>query len=237
MKLSFPIYHLKRQARILSRKESITLLEALDRIAAIEGFPSWSLLAAKHSATPPASRLFSRLKPGDLLLLGARPGHGKTSLSLELAVTAMKAGRHSMFFSLEFTESHCVKAFEAIGENMDTYDGRFTFDGSDEICAEYIERKMASAPQGSFVVVDYLQVLDQRRSVPPISEQIASLRLFAKERGFIFVFISQISREYDYSTKPLPDVGDVRLPNPLDLKLFDKACFLNNGELRVVVSP
>lgn len=27
----------------------------------------------------------------------------------------------------------------------------------------------------------------------------------------------------------MPDLADVRLPNPLDLKLFDKMVFLNNG--------
>ena len=33
MKLSAPIYHLKRTAKILSREENIPLHEALDRIA------------------------------------------------------------------------------------------------------------------------------------------------------------------------------------------------------------
>ena len=40
-----------------------------------------------------ASALFARLSPGDLVLLGARPGHGKTQLSLKLAVEAMKSGK------------------------------------------------------------------------------------------------------------------------------------------------
>ena len=31
--------------------------------------------------------------------------------------------------------------------------------------------------------------------------------------------------------KPCPGLGDVRLPNPLDLTLFNKACFLNNGTI------
>ncbi|RUU73632.1 DNA helicase, partial [Mesorhizobium sp. M7A.T.Ca.TU.009.01.3.1] len=37
---------------------------------------------------------------------------------------------------------------------------------------------------------------------------------------------------YDPAKKPCPDIGDVRLPNPLDLSLFDKTCFLNKGEIR-----
>jgi hypothetical protein len=46
------------------------------------------------------------------------------------------------------------------------------------------------------------------------------------------VFISQIARSYEMSTKPFPDMADLRLPNPLDLTLFDKSCFLNNGSVR-----
>ncbi|RWX70261.1 DNA helicase, partial [Mesorhizobium sp. M2A.F.Ca.ET.039.01.1.1] len=37
---------------------------------------------------------------------------------------------------------------------------------------------------------------------------------------------------YDPARRPFPDIGDIRLPNPLDLSLFDKACFLNKGEIR-----
>ena len=72
MKLSAPVYRLKREARLLSRRENIPLHKALDRIAATEGFRSWSLLAAK--LPEPVDELFSRLHPGDLVLVGARPG-------------------------------------------------------------------------------------------------------------------------------------------------------------------
>ncbi len=47
----------------------------------------------------------------------------------------------------------------------------------------------------------------------------------------IMVFIAQIDRSFEVARKPLPDIGDIRLPNPLDLQLFDKACFLNNGKM------
>ena len=92
MKLSAPIYYLKRKAKLLSRKDGTTLHSALDRVAIEEGYGSWSLLAAKHAATTPASRLFAQLAPGDLVLIGARPGQGKTLMSLELSVEAMKSG-------------------------------------------------------------------------------------------------------------------------------------------------
>ena len=48
----------------------------------------------------------------------------------------------------------------------------------------------------------------------------------------IMVFVSQVDRSYDPAKKPCPDLDDVRLPNPLDLTLFSKTCFLNNGEVQ-----
>jgi replicative DNA helicase len=80
--------------------------------------------------------------------------------------------------------------------------------------------------------VDYLQLLDQRRENPELMVQVRALKSFARERGLIMVFISQIDRSYDPSKKPCPDMDDVRLPNPVDLTLFNKTCFLNDGEVR-----
>jgi replicative DNA helicase len=232
MKLSAPVYRLKRKAKLLSRQENIPHHAALDRIAAEEGFGRWSLLAANMSAAGPARTLLDRLLPGDLLLVGARPGHGKTLFSLELAVGAMKSGRRGAFFTLEYTEEHMLDRFRAIGADPKNFDGLFAFENSDAICADYIVASLDAAPGGTLVVVDYLQLLDQKRENPALDIQVRELKSFARERGLVLVFISQIDRSYDPLKKPFPDMGDVRLPNPLDLKLFDKACFLNDGEVR-----
>jgi replicative DNA helicase len=232
VKLSAPIYHLKRKAKILSREERIPLHEALDRIAVKEGFSSWGLFLAKESATTPASKLFSRLRPGDLVLVGARRGHGKTLMSLELAAEAMKSGNRSVFFTLEYTERDFLDRVRVIGVEMARFDGLFEFDGSDAISADYIMERLASAARGTLAVVDYLQLLDQKRENPELKTQIHALSSFARVRGLIVVFISQIDRSYDPAKKPFPDLRDVRLPNPVDLTLFNKTCFLNNGAVQ-----
>lgn len=232
MMLSAPVYHLKRQARLLSREGKIPLHEALDRVAAREGFSNWSLLASKASEAAPAGRLFAQLAPGDLVLVGARPGQGKTLMSLELAVEAMKSGNRGVFFTLEYTQRDVLDRFRAIGADPVRFNDLFEFDSSDAISADYIVRALGSAPSGTLVVIDYLQLLDQKRENPDLMAQVRTLKAFAGDRGLILVFISQIDRSYDPATKPCPDIGDVRLPNPLDLSLFNKACFLNEGEIR-----
>lgn len=233
MKLSAPIYYLKRQARDLSRNENIPLIKALDRIAGKEGFSSWSLLAARASAASPSSELLDRLNPGDMVLLGARPGQGKTMMGLQLIAEAVKQGRRGVFFTLEYNDTDVLSRFKTVGGNLAAANGLFEFDNSDAINSDYIMDRLASAQPGTIAVIDYLQLLDQKRCNPELMVQIRALKAFASDNGLIMVFISQIDRSYDASAKSCPDLADVRLPNPLDLALFDKSCFLNDGRMRI----
>lgn len=179
----------------------------------------------------PAGKLFAQFLPGDMVLVGARPGQGKTLMSLELAVEAMRAGNRAVFFTFEYTHTDILDRFRAIGVEPADFDGRFEFDNSDAISADYVIDRLRTVPRGTLAVIDYLQLLDQKRENPELMVQVRTLRAFAREKGLILVFISQIDRSYDLSKKPFPELGDVRLPNPLDLSLFDKLCFLNGGEI------
>jgi len=232
MKLSAPIYRLKRNARLLAREKNLPLNRALDLIARQEGHESWSLLAARLSAETPAAKLFSRLTQGDLLLVGARPGHGKTLLGFELALEAIKSGSCGKFFSLEFGARDAKACLRATGTDQGALHDRLEFDGSDAIGADYLMTVLKAAPRGTLVVIDYLQLLDQKRDRPDLMTQVRALKDFASASGLILVFLSQIDRSYDSAAKQFPGVEDVRLPNPLDLKLFNKTCFLQDGQIQ-----
>jgi len=233
MKLSAPVYHLKRQARALSREQGIPLNKALDRIARSEGFSTWGLLAERTSATTPSSELLAQLNPGNLVLLAARPGQGKTQLGIRLIVEAVQLGRRAVLFTLEYNEREFAAHFEANGGDPLTCNGLFEFDNSDAINSDHIMNRLTSAPSGTVIVIDYLQLLDQKRSNPDLIVQIHALKAFARARGLIMVFIAQVDRSYDATVKPFPELCDVRLPNPLDLTLFDKSCFLNAGRVQI----
>ncbi|SMH57201.1 DNA helicase [Mesorhizobium australicum] len=233
MKLTASIPHLKRKAKLAARSAGLPLHAALDGVAREEGFASWSLLAARHTCSISARELHVRLRPGDLVLVGARPGQGKTLLSLELAVEAAKAGHRSVFFTLEYTMRDVLDRLRAIGVEPSGLEGRFEVDLSDAISADHVMKALAEAPRGALAVIDYLQLLDQRRDNPDLATQVRRLKAFAADRGVILVFISQIDRAYDAGKKSVPDWSDVRLPNPLDLALFDRAVFLNGGEIRL----
>ncbi|MBB3461153.1 DNA helicase [Rhizobium sp. BK377] len=230
MKLSAPIYQLKRRAKLLARTDTIPLHQALDRIAQEEGFTAWSLLSSQHEST--ASPMLSQLADGDLLLIAARPGHGKTLLGLQLLLDAVRQARRATFFTLEYTEAQTLQRLHALPEGH-VLGEKIEIVTSDEISADYIMRHLAGAPKGTVAVIDYLQILDQQRIKPSLSEQVTALRSFARETGIVLAFISQIDRSFEADDRGLPDLTDIRLPNQLDLRLFSKACFLHNRDVQL----
>jgi hypothetical protein len=231
MKPTVPIYQLKRKAKLLARQTSTPLHAALDRLAIEQGYRSWSLLSAKHAETSPAEILYRSLKRGDMLLVGARPRQGKTLMALSLAIEAMKAGNRAFFFSLDYTTADLLGCFRVLDVEPARFGNQFSFDFSDAINAGYMIETLENAAPGTLVVVDYLQLLDQRRENPPLSDQVSALSAFARRRDLIIVFVSQIDRAYDAALKPLPDIADVRLPNPIDLSQFSRTCFLQGGSV------
>ena len=233
MKLSAPLYSLKRKARLLSRKDNIALHEALDQVASEEGYSSWSLLLAKKAENVSADEVFRQLKPGDMVLLGARPRQGKTLLSLELLIRGIDHGNHGAFFTLEYTEQDVRERLKRIRPEWEGSRKLLVFDTSDDVSADYIMAHMDAAPYGTLIVIDYLQLLDQRRDKPALTEQVAALKTFAEAKGLILIFISQIDRFYNPSLKPCPGIHDIRLPNPLDLSLFNKMCFVQAGAIQM----
>lgn len=231
IRLSAPVYRLKRRAKLLARREKIPLHEALNRIAREEGFNAWSALSARLAANAPGSALLPQLADGDMLLLGARPGHGKTLMGLRLLLDAARAGRRAVFFTLEYSEREAMWRIESL-EGGDT--GHMPeIVTSDEISADFIVRHLSGTPRGTVAVVDYLQILDQERSKPPLLKQMPALRAFARENRIVLGFIAQIDRAFDPEHAVLPGLGDVRLPNPIPADTFSKACFLHAGEMRL----
>jgi len=232
MRLTAPIYKLKRQAKAMARTKSIPLHQALDRVAEAEGYRSWSHLARSAETRRPAESILNALKEGDLALVGGRPGHGKTLLGLEMAALAPKIGRRGLFFTLDYNEGD-VQAYLA---GMNVKEPFPIIDTFDDICAEHIIGRTSRQDGAAIAVVDYMQLLDQKRSHPELGSQIRALKACAVRTGLIVVMISQINRVFELSGRAVPGLSDVRLPNPVDLSLFNLACFLHDGQIEVAAA-
>ena len=105
MKLSAPVHVLKSKAKKLKKEKSLKMSEALDLVAKDEGVASWSLLQKKAKELFPKTReeVLGYLNPGDLLLIAARPGLGKTTFTLQILLQAIHEDLKCFFFSLEYT--------------------------------------------------------------------------------------------------------------------------------------
>lgn len=229
-----PIHRLKRQARQQARQEDIPLHAALDRVAATQGFQSWSHLSAAHPGMSPADRLATTLQSGEMILLAARPGQGKTLLALELAARARTLGRTGHVFTLDDTEDEVRARLSGLGVEAAVIDA-LHIDTSDDISAGHVIAQLARRPGPALIVIDYLQLLDQRRTHPGLEDQIRLLRDHVTASGDICLILAQIHRSFGATGRDMPGPGDIRLPNPLDLTLFDRAGFLHEG--RFVLGP
>ncbi|MEW5421464.1 DNA helicase [Amorphus sp. 3PC139-8] len=231
MRLSAPIYRLKHRAKLHARSERIALGKALDHVAREEGFATWGLLAAAYARTSPSKVLLSRLGNGDLLLLGARPGHGKTAMGLQLLLDAAHEGRRAIYFTLFHTRAEAIGQFQAIRATPADLGPPLSIVTSDAIGADFIIRSMSDAAPGTLALIDYLQLLDQEKTKPDLMTQIAALQSFAQKRGVILVFLSQIQRSYDPARNPLPALRDISRSDAFDPAAFSKTCFLHDGNV------
>lgn len=232
MPLSAAIPSLKNKAKKLRRAQSIPLSEALDRVAAAEGYATWSLLASKAASRK--AEVLDRLASGDLVLVGARPGQGKTIFALRVLVSSLQRHGQGWFFALQNDTFDLDTAFERLGERRGAFADALVFEHSDEICAQHIiERVGGSVSKDAVVVIDYLQLLDQRRKSPSLQQQVSELAAFAQRTGCIIILISQIRSAFDAKARRLPSTSDIRLLDDLDTSVFTKVVFLHEGRVRV----
>jgi replicative DNA helicase len=136
-------------------------------------------------------KLLAGMRGGDLLILAARPGVGKTSLALNMAVNAAKQGTVVAFFSLEMPSQQLVQrllAAEARIDNNRIRTGRlndsdwheiiqagealhktaFSIDDSPDLSIMELRAKArrqlrAAEPGKALIVVDYLQLMSSSR--------------------------------------------------------------------------
>lgn len=177
---------------------------------------------------------------GDLVIVGARPGMGKTSFAVNIAVEiAKRKGCAVAIFSLEMSKTQVASRMLSSEALIDSYkfrNGRFddVENGWERLCqaatalsgAEiYIDDTTGITVSGmkaklrrlnnlGFVVIDYLQLMQSDRKIDnrvlEIGEISRGLKLLAKELGVPVMTCAQLSRATDRSKTQKPMLSDLR---------------------------
>ena len=184
-------------------------------------------------------RMITGLNKSDLIILGARPGMGKTSFALNIARNvAVTGGKTVCFFSLEMTRDQLAQRMlssEAgikseklrtgdldadewtrltqAGENLSK--AEIYFDETSSITVQQMKAKLLRMKKVDLVVIDYLGLMHSAKHtdnrVQEISEITRNLKVMAKDLKVPVIACAQLSRGTEVKGKShRPALSDLR---------------------------
>lgn len=184
-------------------------------------------------------RMITGLNKSDLIILGARPGMGKTSFALNIVRNvAVNTGKTVCFFSLEMTRDQLAQRMlssEAgikseklrtgeldddewtrlaqAGESLSK--ANIYFDESSNITVPEMKAKLRRMNKVDLVVIDYLGLMHSPRNidnrVQEISEITRNLKIMAKDLKVPIIACAQLSRGTEGKGKShRPALSDLR---------------------------
>lgn len=208
--------------------------------------------------------LLGGLRPGQLVVLGARPGMGKSALALDVAQSVAGMGGPVLVCEAEMSGVELgMRALAAGGVNS----GRLASGRLDEIDFQRLEtrlealrglpvlindrpsptllsirsraRKMAAGGGLSLVIVDYLQLMEgarQERRELDVAAFSRGLKALAKELGVPVLALAQLNRGLEARSDKRPVLSDLRDSGQLEQDA-DVVLFLYRDEVYNPDSP
>ena len=188
-------------------------------------------------------QLHGGFRPGQLVVLGARPSMGKTALVLGMAVAAARRDVPTLYCSLEMSRAEVSARFlamegvstdvqaaglsardwaraEQAREKLQTWPLRVDDDAAATVMTVRSRaRRMASREGLGLVVVDYLQLLTHRETEnrqTQVAEISRELKRLARELGVPVVAVSQLSRNLEAREDKVPRLADLRESGQLE---------------------
>ena len=215
---------------------SSTILDAYDQINKLAGPDREKYLGIKTGYSA-VDRKIGGLNKSDLILIAARPGMGKTSFALNIAVNVALKKRKVAVFSLEMSSEQItsrILSCEALVEsnrlrsgNLESEDWvklaqtaqilsgtQIFIDDTAGITISEMKAKLRRLRDVDLVIVDYLQLMSSTGNtdnrVQVVSEMTRNLKLMARELNVPVVVLSQLSRATESRTGHRPMLSDLR---------------------------
>jgi replicative DNA helicase len=183
-------------------------------------------------------RVLAGMGNSDLVLVGARPGMGKTSFCLNIGTNVAKStGKAVAIFSLEMSAEQLVNRVISSEALIDSYALRtgelkpeqwdhiaqaasslsgcdILIDDTPGITVSAMKAKLRRVQNLGLVVIDYLQLMQSDKKIEnrtqEVSDMSRALKIMAKELNVPVICCSQLSRTTEGRTNKRPMPSDLR---------------------------
>ena len=183
-------------------------------------------------------RVLVGMGAGDFIIVGARPGMGKTSFVLNIASqVAMHTNKSVGVFSLEMPATQLVARLLSSEARIDSYKLRkgditpdefqalakaatafsktnIFIDDSSDITVAGMKSKLRRLKNLGLIVIDYLQLMRSDRNIENRVNEVGdisrNLKLMAKEFGVPIICCAQLSRASESGTSKKPMISHLR---------------------------
>lgn len=235
------IYEIRQGREIsgLTHIKSVIENETYDRLTKMANPETREDYVGIPSGIGDLDKMITGLNKSDLIILGARPGMGKTSFALNIARNvAVNSGKTVCFFSLEMTRDQLAQRMlssEAgikseklrtgeldadewtrlaqAGNNLSK--ANIYFDETSAITVPEMKAKLRRMKKVDLVVIDYLGLMKSAKAtenrVQEVSEITRNLKIMAKELKVPVIACAQLSRGTETKGKShKPALSDLR---------------------------
>lgn len=220
---------------LIPLSEAVT--EAYDRIAKLSGPDKEKYVGARTGFTL-LDGITSGLNKSDLIIIAARPGMGKTSFAMNIAVNvARRSEKDVVAFNLEMSKEQLatrILSTEALVDSNSLRNGRISgedwvrlatsagylstlpmyIDDTASMTVQQMKAKLRRAKNLGLVIIDYLQLMESTsrsdNRVVVISEITRQLKVMAKELNVPVILLSQLSRGVESRNDKRPMLSDLR---------------------------
>ncbi len=185
-------------------------------------------------------RMLIQMGKGDLVIVGARPGMGKTSFAMNIATNVAKnSGKSVAIFSLEMSGEQLVTRILSSEALIDSYNLRtgqlstedwtniadvvqqlsgcdIYIDDTSQMTVTAMKSKLRRIPNLGMVVIDYIGLMQSTSNSDNRAQQVGeisrNLKIMAKDFGVPIVCCAQLNRgtESRPGTGKKPTLADLR---------------------------
>lgn len=194
-------------------------------------------------------RVIIGMNKSDLILVGARPGMGKTAFTMNVAVNAAKSGKTVAVFSLEMSAEQLISRLIASEAQVPSHilrtgniqdwvplahasscmaETRLVIDDTPGLSVSQIKSRLRRVKDLGLVVIDYLQLMQSDTTtgnrVQEVGDISRGLKLLAKELSVPVICCAQLSRSPESRPDKRPMLSDLResgsIEQDADIVLF-----------------